>query len=176
MSGAGTETIEIVVETREPAWREAVPHAEEICRRAAAAAARAAGAAPGDAEVSVVLADDALLRELNRDWRAIDAPTNVLAFPCDGPETAGFGSGPVLLGDVVLSYQTTAAEAGRDGKSVADHLAHLVAHGVLHLLGHDHETDDEAELMEALETQALGTLGIADPHGARTGATAGQGS
>ena len=118
-----------------------------------------------------MLADDALLRELNRDWRAIDAPTNVLAFPCDGPEAGG--TGPVLLGDVVLSYQTTTAEARRDGKPVADHLAHLVAHGVLHLLGHDHQTDDEATLMEALETRALGTLGIADPYGARADTPAG---
>jgi len=165
MTSAGTPGLRVIIEQREDAWRKAVPQADEICRRAADAAVRAVNAAMRDAEVSIVLADDTLLRSLNRDWRAIDAPTNVLAFPCDKPDAGE--PGPVLLGDVVLSYQTAAAEARRDGKSVADHLAHLVTHGVLHLLGHDHQTDTEADRMEALETRILGTLGIADPYGER---------
>jgi len=162
MTVAATAELRTIVDPRHAAWHDAVPGVEAICRRAAMAAARAANIDLPDAEVSIVLADDALLRELNRDWRAIDAPTNVLAFPCDAPNPAR--TGPVLLGDVVVSYQTAAREAARDGKAIADHLVHLVVHGVLHLLGYDHETDAEAGVMEALETRILGTLHIADPY------------
>jgi probable rRNA maturation factor len=171
MIDAEAAEFQTIVELRDTAWRDAVPRTGAICRRAARAAANATNAALGNAEVSIVLGDDALLRELNRDWRAIDAPTNVLAFPCDGPDPEG--AGPVLLGDVVVSYQTAAAEAAGHGRPIADHLAHLVVHGVLHLLGHDHRTGTEADAMEALETRILGTLGIADPYAERAGANAG---
>lgn len=162
MTAATTAELRTIVDQRDAAWRDAVPRAEAICRRAVMAALREANAALPDAEVGIVLADDALLRELNHDWREIDAPTNVLAFPCDAPDPAQ--TGPVLLGDVVVSYQTAAREAARDGKTIADHLVHLVVHGVLHLLGYDHETDAGAAVMEALETRILGTLHIADPY------------
>jgi len=171
MSAAGTGGLKVVVEHRDAGWRDAEPRAEGICRRAARAAARAAGVALDNAEVSIVLGDDALLRGLNRDWRAIDAPTNVLAFPCDGPRPSG--AEPALLGDVVISLQTTAAEARRDGLPLADHLAHLVAHGVLHLLGYDHQTDAEADEMEALEASALAGLDIANPYAELSRAGAG---
>lgn len=163
MTAANPQGLRVIIEQRETAWRHAAPEAENICRQAADAAVRAADAAASGTEVSIVLGDDALLRTLNRDWRGIDAPTNVLAFPCDGPD--GGRPGTVLLGDVVVSYQTAAAEARRDGKAIGDHLAHLVVHGVLHLLGHDHQAEAEAELMEALETRILKELGIADPYG-----------
>ncbi|MEE8333745.1 MAG: rRNA maturation RNase YbeY [Alphaproteobacteria bacterium] len=162
MNAATTAGLHIIVEQRDAAWRDAVPRAEAICRRAAMESLREANADLPDGEVSIVLGDDALLRELNRDWRSIDAPTNVLAFPCDGPGPTE--TGPVLLGDVVISYQTAAMEAARDGKTIADHLVHLVVHGILHLLAYDHQTDAEARVMEVLETRILGTLHIADPY------------
>jgi len=138
-----------------PQWRQALPDVALLVERAARAAMVAAEGAVADSEVSVVLADDAMQRALNRRWRGRDAPTNVLSFAS--------GERP-LLGDVVLAYETVAREAGEQGKSLADHLAHLVAHGVLHLLGYDHEAPHEAEAMEALERRALAGIGVADPY------------
>jgi len=111
--------------------------------------------------LSLVLADDATVRGLNARWRGKDAPTNVLAFASDETPIAGK---PVLLGDVVLAYETVAAEAKTQGKSLADHLRHLVIHGVLHLLGYDHIAAAPARRMEALETRILDSLGVPDPY------------
>jgi len=122
-----------------------------------ALAALRAAAVPCPAELSIVLADDALVRTLNRDWRAKDKPTNVLAFPNAAP----------LLGDVVLAFETCAAEAAAQGKPLADHLSHLVVHGVLHLAGHDHGHAREARIMEDLERRILAAAGIPDPYRAR---------
>lgn len=137
-----------------------------LCRRAAAAALAAPGPkgrTPPRAPVglSILLADDATLRELNRRFRGIDKPTNVLSFPAgdDAPEDA-----PQTLGDVAIGFETCAAEAARDGKPAADHLVHLVVHGVLHLRGYDHERDPDAEVMERLEASILAGLGVADPY------------
>lgn len=115
---------------------------------------------PAGAEMSVVLTSDARMRTLNRDYRGFDKPTNVLSF----------AAGPVppkrpLLGDVVLARETVAAEAAADGKTLEQHVSHLVIHGLLHLFGYDHETNDEAVLMESVETRALSRLGWPDPHG-----------
>jgi len=151
-------------------WAEVLPDAESLCRRAALQAVQEAAPCCDDlplerAEISVVLADDALVRKLNADYRDKDKPTNVLSFASlddDGeplPE-----DGPLVLGDVILAYETIAAEAVEQGKTLGDHLSHLVVHGVLHLLGFDHEEDDEAEDMEFLETAALAAIGIADPY------------
>ncbi|MGH7122804.1 MAG: rRNA maturation RNase YbeY, partial [Stellaceae bacterium] len=118
-------------------------------------------------EVSVVLADDALLRRLNRQWRRIDAATNVLSFPSLDQELPP--RAPFLLGDVVVAYETVSREAQEQGKELADHLRHLVVHGVLHLLGYDHDEPGEAEQMEALETQVLARLGVADPYAEAAG-------
>lgn len=115
-------------------------------------------------EVSLVLADDALVRRLNRQWRRIDAPTDVLSFPADDDGLAT--NAPWLLGDVILAFETVSRAAAEQGKPLADHLRHLVVHGVLHLLGYDHEKPAEAEEMEALETRALARLGVADPYAA----------
>jgi probable rRNA maturation factor len=104
------------------------------------------------------------VRALNRRWRGRDSATNVLSFPSG--ET-GAGGRAVLLGDVVLAYETVAREAAAQGKTLADHLAHLVAHGVLHLLGFDHAEDAEARRMESLERRVLARLGVADPYHAR---------
>jgi len=139
--------------------------AEETARRAAEHAYVVAGPAE-DAELCIVLADDAFVRMLNRTYRGKDQPTNVLSFPV---ETIPVMAGPEplqssLLGDVVLSRETIAREAAGQGKTFSDHLAHLIVHGVLHLLGHDHEEDAQAEEMEALERDILEDLGIADPY------------
>lgn len=116
-------------------------------------------------EISIVLADDAFVRELNRQYRNIDAPTNVLSFPSGDDD----GYGPCLLGDVILAYETIQLEAGAAGKPMLDHVSHLIIHGVLHLLGFDHEDEQEAAEMEALETAILARLGIADPYTAEAG-------
>jgi len=137
---------------------EALPEAETVARRAVAAvAARADIRVPPDAELSLALADDAMVRNLNRDYRAKDKPTNVLSFPAP--------HGP-LLGDVIIAWETLLREAEEEGITPADHLAHLTIHGLLHLLGYDHETDAEAVAMETLETAILAGLGIKDPHAA----------
>lgn len=144
-----------------------------MARRAARAALAGAAARDGrrigrGAELALVLADDALLHHLNRQYRGVDKPTNVLSFP-GGVEAAsalaGDGAGaPVILGDVVLAVETVAAEATAQGKAMGDHFSHLVVHGVLHLLGYDHMTAAEAAEMESLEVSVLAGLGIADPY------------
>lgn len=142
--------------------------AEDTIRRAAEHAYFVAG--PGDeAELCVVLADDEFVQALNKTYRGKNKPTNVLSFPTGaipvavGPEPL-IGFGPRLLGDVVLAQETIAREAVEQGKSFAHHLSHLVVHGVLHLLGLDHEDDVEAEEMEALERDILEDLDISDPY------------
>jgi probable rRNA maturation factor len=122
---------------------------------------------PGPAEASLVLADDDLVRGLNHDYRGQDRPTNVLSFAnLDGdPLPAPGVAQPLLLGDVVIAFETTRAEAAAEGRRLADHFSHLVVHGMLHLLGFDHETDAQAAEMEGLETRILSKLGIADPYG-----------
>jgi probable rRNA maturation factor len=114
----------------------------------------------GPAELSIVLTDDAEQQILNRDWRGIDNPTNVLSFP----QIAPFGPVSGLLGDIILARETVVKEADEQGISLADHFTHLVVHGFLHLLGYDHMDDDEALAMEGLETQILKSLGVADPY------------
>jgi probable rRNA maturation factor len=161
--------IAIDLAQRSPLWRRELPDVAGRCTAAARAALAAAGTAfDGPAELSIVLADDALLRRLNRKWRGLDKPTNVLAFPALAG-TAGPGA-PRLLGDVVLGFETVAREARRQEKALADHLAHLVVHGVLHLLGFDHARAAAARRMEAVETVVLSRLGIADPYHPREAA------
>ena len=120
-------------------------------------------------EISVRLADDAEVRRLNRQYRHKDKPTNVLSFPMVQPdllETVSRNSddGEVLLGDIVLAHGVCAAEAAERRIALEAHATHLLVHGVLHLLGYDHLADDEAEAMEAIERDALASLGIADPY------------
>lgn len=164
---------EIVVSVECPAWPTALPKASALCRRAARAALAAAwdGAGPRyRAELSLVLADDARMRVLNRIHRGKDKATNVLSFPALAPaelECVGQkakGGPPLVLGDVVLALETVRAEALAAGKPFAHHLAHLVVHGTLHLLGYDHGRAVEAERMERLESAILARLGIPDPY------------
>ncbi len=107
--------------------------------------------------LTLLLTGDDQVRALNRDFRGKDRPTNVLSFPAARAD-GGY------LGDVALAYGTTAREAKNAGKRIADHATHLVVHGVLHLLGYDHETARDARIMEPLETRLLGKLGISDPY------------
>jgi probable rRNA maturation factor len=141
------------------------PGAEARLGQAIHEAARLAGVTlrPG-AEVSLLLSDDATIRALNHSWRRQDKPTNVLSFPAVAPSR--LPDAP-LLGDIAIAYETVQREAADDGKSLADHATHLAVHGFLHLIGHDHETDDEAEAMEALERRILAALGVADPYAER---------
>jgi probable rRNA maturation factor len=138
------------------------PDAEAVVRRAVAAAVDEGSSQTG--ELAIVLTDDSAIRALNRDWRGMDKPTNVLSFPGGG--NAPDDEAP-HLGDVIIAYETTAREAQEEGKSLADHLTHLTVHGYLHLLGYDHETDGEAEAMERLESVILARLGVPDPYAVR---------
>jgi len=131
-----------------------------LIRRAVEAAASELSTSA--AELAILLTDDSAIRVLNRKWRGIDAPTNVLSFPAEIPAGA-----PPLLGDIVLAYETVAREARRDGKPFAHHVAHLAVHGFLHLCGYDHERDSDAETMEQLERTILRRLDIADPYCAK---------
>lgn len=123
-------------------------------------------------EISLRLTDDEEIRRLNRDYRGKDKPTNILSFPMLAPEdAAGIADAiaaddamDILLGDLAVAHETLVSEAAQKGISVEDHLTHLLVHGTLHLLGHDHQEDSEADAMEALETRILDGLGIADPY------------
>ena len=150
-------------------WLENLPDVEDRCHQAAAAAFEGAGTEfAGGVEVSIALADDQQVQKLNRDYRAIDKPTNVLSFASlddtGGQPPQPEEAGPVLLGDIILSFGVARSEAEAEHKSLGDHVSHLVVHGMLHLLGQDHQDDAEAEEMERLERQVLGQLGISDPY------------
>lgn len=135
---------------------------EALATRAAAAAFAAAPERPADTvSVTLLLTDDAAIRELNRLWRGQDKATNVLSFPSSSPAPS---DEPRHLGDVALAYETLVREAAADDKSLDDHAAHLVVHAILHLFGQDHMTDRDADRMESAEIAALATLGIPDPY------------
>jgi probable rRNA maturation factor len=140
-----------------------IPDFEDCVRRAAEAAMLDNEAPPS--EISVVLSDDEHIRELNKHHRGMDKPTNVLSFPPARMKTPAGATR--FLGDVVLAFETIEREAAEEAKPFANHLSHLVVHGVLHLLGYDHEDEDEAETMESRERQILAKLGIPDPYAER---------
>ncbi len=151
---------------------DAEPEAEAVIRRAIDAAAAAVEADVASAELAVMLTDDDGIRALNREWRGLDKPTNVLSFPALRPEGARRPDDPpLMLGDIAIAYETTRREADDEGKPFADHLSHLAVHGFLHLVGYDHETDAEAEVMENLERRILQRLGIGDPYAHQERAT-----
>jgi probable rRNA maturation factor len=143
----------IHLEVEDPRWRKARGLAARLTAAAELALKRAK--APKKAALTILLADDARLKRLNRDFRGKNKPTNVLSFPSDTPH---------YLGDIALAFGVTEKEAKTSGKRFADHATHLVVHGVLHLLGHDHEVARDADKMEALETAILAALGIGDPY------------
>jgi len=122
-----------------------------------------------DIEISIRLTDDKEMRALNAKWRNIDRPTNVLSFPNWDANFGAMYAGPaVLLGDVVLARQTVEAEADNANLPPVHHVKHLIVHGVLHLLGFDHESDQEANIMETLEVKVLSNIGVASPYKEKT--------
>jgi probable rRNA maturation factor len=149
-----TEGFSVEVEVEADEWLAAVPDAEALARRAALAAL---AATEQGGEVTVLLTDDREVAALNAEFRGKAKPTNVLSFP--SPAFAR-----PHLGDVALAYGVCASEAEAQGKPLGHHLMHLVAHGVLHLVGWDHQTDAEADAMEALERKVLADLGVSDPY------------
>jgi probable rRNA maturation factor len=153
---AVTLLIDIVCES--PLWQ-AEPDSEKILRRAIGETAT--GLPTKSAELAILLTDNSRIRALNRVWRGIDKPTNVLSFPAK--ETRGNGL-PVLLGDIVIAYETVAQEAAAQGKPLLHHLAHLAVHGFLHLRGYDHIAEEEADTMEGLERAVLARLDVPDPY------------
>jgi probable rRNA maturation factor len=156
----------IAVERLDPAWRAVAPDVTALARKAAHAALAAALSPGPRAELALALGDDALLRRLNRDYRGRDKPTNVLSFSHVATPGVPAQSGR-FLGDVAIARETLLAEAIAEGKPAAHHLSHLIVHGVLHLLGYDHEHPAEARRMEALERKVLAGLGIPDPYRTR---------
>jgi probable rRNA maturation factor len=143
-------------------WK-AVPRVAALVRKAAVRAVGMAGITVLDgAEIAVVLADNAKIQVLNREWRAVDKPTNVLSFP--GTPVERLSSAP-FLGDIIIAFETVAREAETEHKPLDHHLSHLIVHGVLHLLGYDHMTRSDAERMEHLERIILASLAIPDPYG-----------
>lgn len=148
--------IEVLVEA--DGWR-AAPHAKALARQAAAAALAHENRL---ASLVILLSDDARLAALNGAFRGRSSPTNVLSFPASRDPDH-------ILGDIALAYGVCAREAAEQGKPLADHLRHLTAHGVLHLLGYDHTTEAEAETMEAKERAILASLGVPDPYAPRDG-------
>jgi probable rRNA maturation factor len=141
-------------------WRD-LPDVEDLASQAVEAAFAASPLAPRDpVEVSLMLTDDAAVRELNREWRGQDKATNVLSFPAPALDVPAIRP----LGDVALAFETVAREAQAEEKSLREHMLHLVVHGCLHLLGHDHDTPERAQEMEAVEIEALARLGVANPY------------
>ena len=159
MAGDNIPVIEIAIEAG--LWK--TQDDEAVVARAIEVAAGMSDHNVAGAELSVVLTDDASIRAINVQWRHKDEPTNVLSFPAP-PAMPG---APRLLGDIIIAHETTAREAKAEGKPFADHLGHLAVHGFLHLLGYDHESDADAEVMERLEREILAKLGVPDPYAAR---------
>lgn len=153
--------VEVTVAIEAGGWRDESALQALVLRVVAAVVADLDLSADHATELGVTFTDDAAIRALNATWRGKDKATNVLSFPAF-PE-AGEEIAP-MLGDIVLAYETIEREAALDGKPFDHHLTHLVAHGLLHLLGYDHETDEEAEIMEETERRILAALAIPDPY------------
>ena len=163
--------LDVLIET--DAWLEA--GLEDLSGRAMASGLEELGLEPDQFSVSILACDDARIATLNADFRGKSAPTNVLSWPSEERAAAAPGEMPHLpapnpvgpsleLGDIALAHETCAREALKAGKPFVDHVTHLLVHGMLHLLGFDHETEEDAELMEGLETRILARLGVPDPY------------
>ncbi len=154
-------------------WSRFADIEDTVCSAINAAARLAMEPSSASSEISVLLTSDTHSRELNRIWRDQDEPTNVLSFPATTgrqrnarPDLAAVPM-PEMLGDIVVAFETTEREARDEGKPLQHHLSHLIVHGFLHLLGHDHEEPDDAEAMEGAERTILRELGIPDPYADR---------
>lgn len=152
----------VAIEVEDEAWG-TVPGLEDLAQDAVAAVLSIAAPQDIPCDVAVLFTDDASIAEINAAWRGMDKPTNVLSFPT--PDDMPVPDGEARpLGDIVLAHGVISREAAEQAKTLRDHTAHLIVHGTLHLLGYDHESDDEAEEMETLETRILKDLGISDPY------------
>lgn len=151
----------IDIQIQSPLW-DAQPLAAQTVRDAIAAAAATLSTA--DNEVSILLTDDKAIRLLNREWRGIDKPTNVLSFPA---ATTKASIRMPLFGDIVMAYETLKRECDDEDRIFLHHLAHLTVHGFLHLIGYDHQVEAQAEEMEGLESKIMTRLQMPDPHLAR---------
>ncbi len=165
--GKGDSSCTIDLEIEEPRWSEELADIEAFCRRCLTTALAVAGPPSVPAcELAVLLTTDARVRELNARYRGRDRATDVLSFPALTPAelAAATVDRPCLLGDIVLAFETVRREAIREGKPLDAHLAHLLVHGLLHLLGHDHRREEEARVMEETERRVLAALGLPDPY------------
>jgi probable rRNA maturation factor len=147
-------SVDVLVQS--PRWKKR-RGAQGAVRKAINAAADEISSPAG--EVAVVLTDDAAIRKLNKQWRRIDKPTNVLSFPA--------AKSGVMLGDIVIAYETLARESRDESKEFTHHLSHLAVHGFLHLMGYDHQNDSDADAMEELESAILARLRMPNPYLAR---------
>ena len=169
-------SIDIVLE--DPRW--ATCDLERLAQGAEAATCACLDLNPDQCESSLLACDDARIAGLNAQFRGKPTPTNVLSWPSEDLSTTSAGAQPhrphpdphgdIVLGDMAISYDTCAREASEVGKSMADHVTHLVVHGLLHLLGYDHIRDPDATLMEQLEVTILGSMGLDDPYREKHGA------
>jgi len=146
--------IELDLRVADKRWEKLISELQAVCDKALEAGATQK-AASGD--VSVLLTGNDEIQTLNQVWRGKDAPTDVLSFPADAIDKP-------FLGDIAVALGVTQADAKARGRSLPQHLSHLLIHGLLHLLGHDHKDDTEAAKMEALEIAALASLGWPDPY------------
>lgn len=159
---------EIDISISEPEWNASFLDVDAVARRAMSYTLDMAilpkEIIGRDLEASIVLANDDLLHVLNREYRGMDKPTNVLSFATLDSDDPLPEEGPFPLGDIILSYQTIDREAQEQGKFFKDHFTHMVVHGTLHLLGYDHQTEDEATIMETLEIRILEKMNIQNPY------------
>ena len=157
--GRRAAALEIDVQVASPLWR-AEPLAERTVRAAIAAAATTLSTSDG--EVAILLTGNKAIRALNRQWRGIDKPTNVLSFPA-----AKSKAGTKFFGDIVIAYETLRRECDDEARKFLHHLAHLTVHGFLHLVGYDHQAETQAEEMEGLESKIMRSMKMPDPYPAR---------
>ena len=158
-------SLSVDVDTRAAAWTAFTQDPAKICETILTSVWPRISTTSHAYEVSVVLADDTMLRQLNSQYRGKDAPTNVLSFPTELTHDDAVPDGePVPLGDIVLSFETLQREAADLGIEMRDHFTHLLVHGMLHLVGFDHETDEDAAEMESRESDILAKMGIATPY------------
>jgi probable rRNA maturation factor len=162
------KTAEIDVSVLEPEWNASFLDLEELANRAVQITLKLAKLPDvlkgREIEMSVVMANDELTQVLNREYRHIDKPTNVLSFATLDSDDPLPEEGPFPIGDIILSYQTIDREAKQQEKFFKDHFVHMLVHGTLHLLGYDHQTEDEATHMETLEIRILEKMNIQNPY------------
>ena len=154
--------LSLTLVTESPSWKQQIPDIDELSQQVILSTLKVLNLSAKQIEVSVVLADDEFIRGYNRQYRSIDRATNVLSF--SALDEAQVVNDNDNLGDIMMAFTTVEREAGEQSKPFVHHYMHLLIHGVLHLLGYDHETDKEAEEMESLEIKILGQLGVSDPY------------